>query len=199
MSASDDLIEHRSLVELLAQLADRTPAPGGGSAAAWSLAVAAALVEMACAFTLSREEHRDVSERTDEIRLRSRELRAAALDLARDDLDSFEGVLAVMRRPREDPGRSEALASAKSAAAQVPLATASAAAEVAELAAEVAANGNPHLIGDAVTGALLAEAACRAAANLVAINLEHTPQDPRSVEAARLADRALQARSRALG
>lgn len=199
MSGRDDLIEHLPLAELLARLADRTPAPGGGSAAAWSLAIAAALVEMGCAFTLSREEFTGVSERIDAIRLRSRHLGAASLDLAREDLESFQAVLEAMRRPREDPDRSAALLLARSAAAQVPLRTATAAAEVAELAAEVAASGNPNLIGDAVTGALLAEAACRAAVNLVEINLGDAPGDPRLAEAAGLAASAFQARSRALG
>lgn len=198
MSASSNLTEEQPFTELLARLADRTPAPGGGSAAAWSLAIAASLVEMACAFTLSREPSSERDERIAAILVRSRELRAAALVLAREDLDSFEGVLAAMRRPRGDAGRREAIAAAKSGAAQVPLRTATAAAAVAELAAELASAGNPNLIGDAVAGALLAEAACRAAVKLVAINLDEVPDDRRLTEAAELADRAARARARAL-
>ena len=51
-----------------------------------------------------------------------------------------------------------------------PLAIAEAAAEVAELAALAALHGTRTVRGDALAGALLAEAAARAAANLVAID-----------------------------
>ncbi len=57
-----------------------------------------------------------------------------------------------------------------SGAADVPLAVAEAGAEVAEVAARLAREGNPNLRGDAVAAALLAEAGTRAAAALVRIN-----------------------------
>jgi hypothetical protein len=55
------------------------------------------------------------------------------------------------------------------------------------------------LTGDAITGTLLAEAACCAAARLVAINLARVPSDPRLDEAAELTRRASAAREKALG
>ena len=45
------------------------------------------------------------------------------------------------------------------------------AAEVATLAADVAGRGNRNLEGDAITGALLAEAAARSAATLAQLNV----------------------------
>jgi hypothetical protein len=54
-------------------------------------------------------------------------------------------------------------------------------------------SGSPHLIGDAIAGVLLAAAASRAAAELVAINLAAEAGDPRRQRALELADRALQA------
>ena len=56
-------------------------------------------------------------------------------------------------------------------ASQSPLAIAGVGAELAELAADLARTGNRNLAGDAIAGALLAEAAAQAAARLVAINL----------------------------
>ena len=69
---------------------------------------------------------------------------------------------------------------------------------VAGLASEVARTGNRHLRGDAISGAVLAEAARAAAARLAEINLTGRPQDPRREEAAELPRGALQARLVAL-
>jgi len=126
------------------------------------------------------------------------ELRAAALALAEEELHVYAAVLDVLREPAEQPGRAERLDAALSDAADSPLAVARAAAEVAEQAAEVAGTGNRHLRGDAVSGALLAEAACAAAARLAEINLAGRPTDPRRAEASELPARALKARLAAL-
>ena len=53
---------------------------------------------------------------------------------------------------------------------------------MAALAAESAMQGNPALIGDAVTAAELADGATRAAAHLVRMNLADSPGDPRRTE-----------------
>jgi hypothetical protein len=58
--------------------------------------------------------------------------------------------------------------------------------EVGRLARRLEAEGNPNLRGDAVTGRLLAEAGCRAAAELVAANLPEGA--PRRERAEALAD-----------
>jgi formiminotetrahydrofolate cyclodeaminase len=60
-------------------------------------------------------------------------------------------------------------------------------AEVAALAAAVAAEGNPNVRGDAVTAALLAAAGSRAAAALVRINLADAEGDDRPARAEHLA------------
>ena len=58
------------------------------------------------------------------------------------------------------------------------------------MAARLAAGGNPNLRGDAVTGALLAEAGARAAAALVGINLAGAEDDDRPARAEQLAAEA---------
>jgi methenyltetrahydrofolate cyclohydrolase len=158
----------RPLGELLDELAAKTPAPGGGTAAGWALALAAGLVEMAAGFA-----------EAEPIRARAGELRGLALELADEELHAYEPVLDAQRSGGD-------VAAALSAAAESPLAIARTAAEVAELGAEVARTGKASLRGDALTGVLLAEAACRAAAQLAEINLAGTPDDPRLAEAATL-------------
>ncbi len=195
-----------SLTALLDEIAGERAAPGGGAAAAWAAAWAAALaaglVEMTAGFTLVRDAYADRHERMHAILERARELRAQALELAEQDLEAYAPVLDALRLRRDDPDRSTRLAAARSSAAQTPLRLAHVGAELAELASEVACTSNPNLAGDAIAGALLAEAVCRAASVLVNINLDadaHGDPDaddrnPRLSEAAELAQRALAAR-----
>lgn len=167
-----------SLAELLAELSQRTPAPGAGSAIAWSAALAAGLLEMVARYGA-----------LDEVAARAAALRGELLEAGERELHAYEPVLAA----RTDEQRSEAL----SAACEAPLAIAAAAAEVAELAERAAAEGKQALTGDAVAGVVLAEAATSAARRLVEINLAGSPGDPRLAEVERLADRAARARAAA--
>jgi formiminotetrahydrofolate cyclodeaminase len=156
----------------LADVAARTPAPGGGAGAAAGCALGAALTEMAARFA-----------ELDDAVARAEALRARALALAEEDLSAYAPVLAALRRPADDPERAAAIRAASSAAADVPLAIAEAAAEVVVLARAVAEAGRPGLRGDALAGADLAAGAARAAARLVEINLAGADGDPRLARA----------------
>lgn len=186
------------MAELLDEVAAATPAPGGGSSAAWACALAGALVEMAAAFGRGRTDLAAAHKRLEEIGARAGQLRALALEQGELELSSYEPVLVALRLPPEDPARAEQLATALSNAATAPLAVTRAGAELAELAQEVASLGSRHLLGDARTGLLLAEAACQAGAGLVELNLEGRREDPRPDEARELARRASVARAEVL-
>jgi methenyltetrahydrofolate cyclohydrolase len=129
---------------------------------------------------------------------RAGELRERALALATRDLTSYQPVLEALRLPGSDPEREHCIARASSDAAQVPLQIAEVGAELAALAARCAGEGSRYLAGDAITGALLAEAACRAAVGLVEINLDVMAGDERIKHARELALEAASARERAL-
>ena len=147
--------------------------------------MAAALVEMAARFA---------PEGSDEAG-RAAELRAQALQLAEIELHAYEPVLEALRLARDDPDRMARVDVARATASESPLAIARVGAEVAQLAVDLVRTGNPNLVGDAIAGALLAEAAAQAAARLVAINLT----EGASVrEAAEFARRAHEARDEAL-
>ena len=135
---------------VLAEVAARTPAPGGGAVAAMTGAAAAALVSMAARFSGSDA----VAEAGDE-------LRARLVQLAADDAAAYTAVL---------ESRGEARKEAMRVATEVPRAIAAAATEVAALAHDLAESGNPRLLGDARVGEVVAEAAAKAANVLVEIN-----------------------------
>lgn len=143
-------------------VAARESAPGGGAAAAVTAALGAGLVAMASRFSRLAD--------ADEIAARADVLRERGLTLADNDVAAYADVLAAYRLPKEAGGRRERIEDALRRACQVPLEIADAAAEVAELAADVAARGNPNLTGDAATAGHLAVAATRSAAGLVRIN-----------------------------
>ena len=164
--------------DFLDQLAARTPAPGGGGAAAVTGAMAAGLVAMAARFSATRLPGAgELADQADELRRR-------AADLAEAVARAYAAVLDARRQSGE-------LQEALHGAALVPLEIAVIGAEVAQLAARVAEAGNPNLRGDAVTGAVLAAASARSAACLVDINVNLGGLDPElSQRAARAADAA---------
>jgi formiminotetrahydrofolate cyclodeaminase len=117
-------------------------------------------------------------------------LKARLLPLAEEDARVYESVLLALRMPREveEEVRDAAIGDALSRAADVPMAIAEASLDVATLAAELAERGNPNLNGDAATAVFLAEAAVRASANLVEINLATREGDERLERARELVE-----------
>ena len=167
------------------------PSPGGAADAAAESDPA-----------LAADPHPDLADhesRLVEVRDRAHELRGELLSLAEDDTRSYAPVLDALAIERSDPDRPARLRATLSAAADVPLAVAVAAAEVGELAFAAAQSGNAHLLGDATVGAVIAEAAARSAARLVELNLAACPQDARLGRAGAAAQRAWGARVAVLG
>jgi formiminotetrahydrofolate cyclodeaminase len=172
--ASSEPLAGLSFAALLDAVAARTPAPGSGAVSALAVALAAGLTEMAARFARGDEA----------AAARAAELRAEAAALADEDAAAYERYLL-----DREPGP----------IVEVPLRVAALAAETAELAARLAAGGNPNLRGDAATGAALAAAAAASCALLVRINLEGSPDDQRAARAEALAAAAAAAAGRALG
>lgn len=171
----------RTVEDFLAGVAARTSAPGGGAVAAVTVAAAAGLVAMSARYAPDPGLSALIEQADAE--------RSAALRLADADAAAYGDVLAALHAPAADPDRAARLRTARlrtalERAAEVPLRIAQAGARIAGLAAAVAAAGNPNLVGDARAAALLAEAAARAAAELVRINVELGELDAAVAEAA---------------
>jgi formiminotetrahydrofolate cyclodeaminase len=156
-------------------LASDAPAPGGGSATGLVGAMATALVSMVANFTAGRERYAEVDTQMRGVLQETAALREELSRLMEDDERAYTGVSAAYRLPRgtdeEKRARSRAIQQALLAAAQPPLAMVRTCRRVLDLAELVARHGNPSLASDAGVAALFAEAALRAGAINVRVNL----------------------------
>ena len=151
--------------QFLDEVAARTPAPGGGGAAALTGALAAGLVAMAARFSAAQLPG------AGELAGRADQLRYRAAELVDEDAEAYTRVLAAFALPRADEQRGARIREALERAAAIPQEMTEIAAQVAEMAAQLAAAGNPNLRGDSISAAFLAEASARSAACLVDINV----------------------------
>ena len=191
---------------MLAAIGASTPAPGGGFAAAHAGAVAAALARMVASITARKPRHVAKAPAMTRIADRAAVLVDLLSELARRDASVYAEVSAAFRLPDSSPGAGDpkrrAIDEALLHAAEIPLDTARACAEAAELCADAAADGHVPANADAAVGTLLAEAACRGAALNVHVNVRDMSDPARHTamteEADRLVARAEAARAKAL-
>jgi glutamate formiminotransferase / formiminotetrahydrofolate cyclodeaminase len=181
---TDMVLEHKvrsavqggeSLSGFVASVAAATPAPGGGSVAALAGALAAALAQMVAGLTVGKKKYATVEGTMKEAALKASALVTTLGGLVERDARSYGAVMNAYKLPSEPEdaakARTKAIDDALIGAAAVPLETARACAEVAELAALVGEKGNSNAVSDAGVGALLAEAACKGAVYNVRINV----------------------------
>ncbi len=165
-----------------------TPTPGGGTVAAVAGALAACLATMVANLSIGKRKYAEHAETLRGVKGDAERLRGELLTLARRDSEAFEAVVAAGRLAQgsgeENAARLRALAAAGLEAARVPLVTAGACLQVAELATVVAKCGNVNAISDAATAGLLARAAGEGALLNVEINLKSLPEsaDKQGVE-----------------
>lgn len=154
-----------SVGQLFDGVAARTTAPGGGAATGVVVALAGALVTMCGRF--ADGQWADAAGRAED-------LRANAVALAEADQVVYA---AYVRARREGLGAAR-VSAALDEAIRVPLELA---AELAQIASELARSGNPRLRGDAMAAVFMGAAATRAAAVLVCENLTDAEagEDPR--------------------
>lgn len=153
------------LTEPLAE-GDADPAGGAGAG------IVAALAASLAAATADRS--RKQWEGAGGARAQAQLLRRRALALAEKDADAYAAARAALteRGGTGDPiERDMKIGDAVSEAAQVPLQISATAADIAQLAGEIATHGNAEIRADAAIAAILAAAAAEAAAHLVEINL----------------------------
>lgn len=153
----------------LEALASANPTPGGGSAAAYAGALAAALVTMVAQTTIGKKKYAEVQARMQEIIGEAEACRVELEQSVNRDAAAFDALIAA-RRAARDTVSSTAMEPATVQVTEVPLVTAKTALRVLELALEVAANGNRNAFSDACAGASLANSTIFVSALNVKIN-----------------------------
>ena len=170
----------KTLREFQDALASSDPTPGGGSAAGVALGQAAALAVMVSDLTLSKDSLHDGWTISEKVKLVAIPLLDEGLELATQDSDAFDAVVASFRLPKatddEKASRRDSIRSATLGAAEVPFRTASKALDLLELLPELAEKGNPNAASDVGVAGLLASAALKGGVFNVEINLESLPE-----------------------
>jgi formiminotetrahydrofolate cyclodeaminase len=165
----------KPVTNFLDELASNAPAPGGGSVAALSGALGAALISMVGNLTLGKKGYDDVQDDIQDLLAQSEALRAELTGLLEADVAAYTGYSKAAKMPRdtdeEKVERARVMEAALKTATDVPLQIAEAAVKVMDLCMPAAEKGNKWAVSDAGVAVLMAEAALRSAALNVLINL----------------------------
>ncbi len=160
--------------DFTAELASASPAPGGGTIAAVNGAFAAGLGAMACAVSLKKAEAEEAAhlQPAAKVLLEAKDL---LLQLADDDTEAFNVVMAAFKLPKDTDeqmaARKKAIAAANVGATEVPMQTAGAAVGVCEALEQVVRFANPNVMSDCGVAVECAKTAALGAFMNVAINL----------------------------
>ncbi len=158
--------------DFLNELASQSPAPGGGSVAALSGALSAALSAMVSNLTFGKKGFENVWKEIEEVGVKAQALKDEFLSLIDKDTDAFNKLMDAFKISKKDPERDKKIEEATKEATLVPLDTLKKTEELLELAEEVVNKGNPNSISDAGGAAIMADAAAREAYLNVLINLQ---------------------------
>ena len=177
------LLEDAEKTPLLADLSVRhfaeetsreSPAPGGGTVAAYMGALGAALGTMVANLSSHKAGWDDRWDAFSKTADKGQQLMSTLLHLVDEDTAAFNQIMAAFGMPKgtdeEKALRSEAIQQATLYASEVPLRTMRTALEVLPLCRQMAEEGNPNSVSDAGVGAIAARAAVLGAALNVRIN-----------------------------
>ncbi len=171
-----DPIAEREIGFYLETLASGAPAPGGGSAAGVSAALAAALAEMVCNITLGHALPADVDRDLRTARDTATTLRGRFLALGEEDEVAYGGYSAAIAMPKrtaeEKDARRLTLQAALREAAEVPLRLAEDCLTLLQTLDPIVRHGNRTVLSDAIIAIYLTEAALGAAFLNVRANVQ---------------------------
>lgn len=168
MEKSDDMLS-MTVREFLSASADKTATPGGGSVAAVTAALAAALGRMALAFTSGKKKYADHQPLYDRLAPRLERAMRMCEDLATDDAAAYEFFREVSAMD-DSPEKTERMTLAVAAAIDVPRQLTKVALAVLADLRELSDKCNRYLLSDLLAAAALSAAAVRLSDYNVRIN-----------------------------
>jgi len=163
-----------SLNDFVQEVASSSPAPGGGSVAAYAGAQGYALVAMVCRLTLGREKFFPVQEEMRLLLEVAVARREELLILVQEDTEGFKVVMDALELPKnsdeEKRLRREALEQATIKAAEIPMKTAKVCLTGLSEISGLLTKGNPNALSDMGVAALMFKAGLEGALYNVQIN-----------------------------
>jgi len=174
-SEGDEELFTAQASDFLDDLASSEPTPGGGSASAYSAAMAASLLAMVGRLTVGKKKYAVVEGEMWMLIEEASVLKQMMQEAVSKDACAFEAYMKARRLPRDTEqqksDRIQAIRAASIKAAEVPLHVAQQALQIMTIAVKAAELGNVNAISDAGTAAALAKAAIEGAGLNVRINL----------------------------
>ncbi len=175
-----------TLQRYLDDLSSAQPVPGGGSTAALSGAMGAALASMVCRITMGKEAYADVQQEIEELLRRTEYLRSRFQQLMQEDIEAYGRLAACYKLPRETSEerkyRTNMIQKQLVEAALVPLEVVECAAELIRCCQRIAEIGSNTVLSDVATGAILASCSGKGASFMVRINVRSLKNDKLVVE-----------------
>jgi formiminotetrahydrofolate cyclodeaminase len=169
------MLKDKKIKNFLDLLASKSATPGGGSVAALTGAMSAALLSMVCNLTIGKEKYLHVENDIKELLKKSEKLRADFEELMEKDIEVFNQFMAIMKLPRETEeqkeDRKQKMQIALIEATKVPLEVARKSKALLYICREMAEKGNKNVISDVGVGVILAGATLESAILNVQINL----------------------------
>lgn len=189
------------LMDFVEEVASKKPVPGGGSVAATSGSLSAALLSMVCGLTIGKRKYQEVEEELKEVLKKTERIKGELKELVIKDAESYRGVMDARKLTRhteiEEKRRDQAIQEATKLAASVPLKVMEKSLEILNLSRIVAEKGNLNAVSDAGVAGLMAKAAILGAGYNVKINLGSI-EDMNFVEQAKKALEAIEREAESL-
>lgn len=177
------------------ELASDSPAPGGGSAAAYAAALAASLGAMVGNLSANKRGWEDRHEFFSEWAVKGQEARKKLLQMVDEDTRAFNSLMDAFRLPKETPEekkiRQDAIEQATLRATYSPLNMMRLAHQLFEMLEVMTREGNPNSVSDAGVGAICALAAVEGGWLNVMINLGGLKNKEKATEIQHIAESIL--------